>query len=993
MEQNLITDNNNFVKKPDSQDVLTALKELRIKNLHRVIVATLNVNSISGKFDQLKTLVTGNIDILVITESKLDASFPDAQFIIDGYSEPYRLDRNRQGGGVLIYIREDIPSKKLTRHVFPNDIEGLFIEINLRKCKWLLMGSYHPPSQTDQYYFDSVAKALDIYSDYYEKFLLVGDFNAEETEPCLSTFLYEYEAKNLVKNKTCYKNPENPSCVDLFLTNSRNSFQNTTVISTGLSDCHKMPVTVLKMTFDKAKPKKMMYRDYKNFEEHKFKEELNNALSECITYKEFENNFVRVLQNNAPLKKKYVRANHAPYMTKALRKAMMKRSELETRYYKTRLISDKIFYKKQKNFVSRLYKKERKAYYKNLDLKNLVDNKNFWKNIKPFFSDKGPRTKKITLVKNGVILSEDQEVSEALNSFFNDAVKSLSIKENVDLLTPTSDLNDPIDIAIKKFEFHPSILKIKEKVRPISFSFNEVDLSDVEKELQNLNIKKVTTFNNIPSKHLKQSSDICSPILLNIINHNIASSSFPEELKLADVTPIFKKDDATCAKNYRPVSVLPAASKVYERLIYKQIAQYFEEHLSPYLCGYRKKFNTQHALVALIERWKTTLDNHGYTGALLMDLSKAFDTLNHDLLLAKLYAYGFSKNAIALVRSYLTNRWQRTKINTSFSSWTELLLGVPQGSVLGPLLFNIYINDLFWINEETDVCNYADDTTFYACDQSLNSLLLRVEHDALLAIEWFECNYMKLNKDKCHLLVSGHKHECIWAKVGQDKIWESAHEKLLGVTIDKNLTFDYHISNICAKAGKKLTALSRISRLMPFEKRKLLMRSFIGSQFTYAPLTWMFHDRRSSNKINRLHERALRIVYKDDTLSFEELLEKDESVTIHVRNLQSLAIELYKVKNDLSPILMKNVFLKKPQERPNLRSQADFFSPQISSVHYGQDSLKYLGPKLWNNIPEDIKSSPTLEIFKTNIKKWKPDCPCRLCKSYIQGVGYVTIFE
>ena len=120
-----------------------------------------------------------------------------------------------------------------------------------------------------------------------------------------------------------------------------------------------------------------------------------------------------------------------------------------------------------------------------------------------------------------------------------------------------------------------------------------------------------------------------------------------------------------------------------------------------------------------------------------MDLSKAFDTLNHDLLAAKLHAYGFSHSALTLIRDYLRNRWQRTKINTSFSSWSELLSGVPQGSILGPFLFNIYINDLFWFNEQTEVCNYADDTTLYACDENLNNVLLKLEHDSLLAIEWY----------------------------------------------------------------------------------------------------------------------------------------------------------------------------------------------------------------------------------------------------------------
>ena len=466
--------------------------------------------------------------------------------------------------------------------------------------------------------------------------------------------------------------------------------------------------------------------------------------------------------------------------------------------------------------------------------------------------------------------------------------------------------------------------------------------------------------------------------------------SFPSKLKLADITPIFKTGDATCAKNYRPISVLPVVSKVFERIMQKQIFSHVDKYLSPFLCGYRKGFSTQYALIELIEKWKKMIDNHGYCGAVLMDLSKAFDTINHDLLIAKLHGYGFDKKSLRLIRSYLTERWQRTKINKPFSSWAELLEGVPQGSVLGPLLFNLYINDLFCVIEQTDICNYADDNTLNACDMSLDNLLRRLEHDSLLAIEWFENNNMKLNEDKCHLLVSGFKHEILWANIGGKQIWESKEEKLLGLCIDRDLKFTTHVSKICAKAGQKLAAISRIAKYMSLEKRRLLIKTFFDSQFDYCPLTWMFHSRKLNNRINDLHYRALRLIYQENSMTFDELLKKDGSVKIHYRNIQKLVIEIYKVKNHLSPIMMHEIF---PERNYSgiMRSQTDFEIPRVNSVNNGLETLRFLGPKVWDLVPTSIKNASSLSIFKNKIKNWTPgNCPCRLCKDYVQGVGYLS---
>ena len=255
----------------------------------------------------------------------------------------------------------------------------------------------------------------------------------------------------------------------------------------------------------------------------------------------------------------------------------------------------------------------------------------------------------------------------------------------------------------------------------------------------------------------------------------------------------------------------------------------------------------------------------------------------------------------------------------------ELLKGVPQGSVLGPLLFNIYINDLFYQLSNTHACNFADDTTLNAFSRSLEELLHNLEYDTHSAIMWFENNFMKLNQDKCHFLISGNINEHLFAKVGDELIWESAEEKLLGVTIDKNLNFNSHLSTLCKKVGQKVTALARIAKLLPFHKRRILLKSFIESQFSHCPLVWMFCSRQMNRKINRLHERALRIVYGDYTSSFNELLKNDKTISIHHRNIHCVATEMYKAKNGLSPSFMNELF--EQNRGPSTRMGNTFVRP------------------------------------------------------------------
>ena len=871
--------------------------------------------------------------------------------------------------------------------------------MNLNKIKLLLFGTYRPPNQDKDYYFNSISKSLDLYLGNYDRFILIGDFNTNDTDQTLIEFNDQYSSKNIVKDPTCFKNMNNPSTIDLIITNNSRSCWNTKTFVNGLSDFHALVVTTLNIKYDKPKPREVLYRDWKNFNLSNFQRDLLVFFSSgCVDYNTFETMFLSTLNLHAPFKKKTIRGNHAPYMNRQLRKAIMKRNELQTKYYRTKSDQDHDIFKRQRNYVSRLYKKVRIQYYNNLDNKVLLDNKKFWKYIKASFSDKVNGGQKITLVSGNNIISNDKQQTETFMTFFSEAVEKLEINENKYLLNNNYETQGEIENIISTFKYHPSILEIQKMVCiNEQFKFNQVKEDEVLEQLTNIDGKKATTFQNIPCKTLKENAEVCSPILTRIINNEFIKSTFPSKLKNADIIPIFKRDkmkrkDATDVKNYRPVSVLPSTSKVFERLMQKQMVNFINDKLSPYLCGYRKGYSAQHALISMIEHWRSTLDRKGYAGAVLMDLSKAFDCINHDLLIAKLHAYGFGIDSLKMIKDYLSNRKQRVKINTSFSTWSDLLLGVPQGSVLGPLFFNIYLNDLFWTKEYTEVYNLADDTTFYSGDMELNELIRQLEHDSLIAIEWFESNYMKLNTDKCHLLLAGHKHEHIWAKIGNDNIEESMHQRLLGVTIDNKLRFNTHIIDICKIAQQKLSALIRHSHILNFEKRRILLKSFIESQFGYSPLVWMFHDRGVENKINRVHERALRCVYRDDISTFDELLKKDNSFTIHHRNIQTMSIEMFKSKHNFGPSLLNKIFPINVNFNPNLIHSSEFKRPNVNTVHFGKDSLSYFGSVIWDLIPQNIREIDDLNRFRNAIRNWKPNgCPCRLCQIYISRLGYTNV--
>ena len=343
------------------------------------------------------------------------------------------------------------------------------------------------------------------------------------------------------------------------------------------------------------------------------------------------------------MKRRYVRANNSPFMNEILYKAIMAQSKLRNKFLKLKTIESREAYKRQRNYCVSLIRKTKKRFYENLSPNLITDNRKFWKQVKPFFSDKTPINNNITLIEGNEIVTDPSACAEILNNFFVNSIKTLDIDRGLHTVN-TEIIVDPVEKAIEVFKSHPSIIRInQEGFAPNNFSFQYVTENDISLVIKNIDASKSYQKENILPKLLKDNDDICALVIYNDMNQNISKGQFPSNLKHADISPIFKKIERLLKVNYRPVSILPTLSKVYENNLYPQMYVYFNSIFSKYLCGFRKGHSTQHCLLFMLETLKNTLDKGQKTGILLTDLSKAFDCISHELLIAKLYAYGFSK--------------------------------------------------------------------------------------------------------------------------------------------------------------------------------------------------------------------------------------------------------------------------------------------------------------------------------------------------------------
>ena len=587
-------------------------------------------------------------------------------------------------------------------------------------------------------------------------------------------------------------------------------------------------------------------------------------------------------------------------------------------------------------------------------------------------------------------ISRPAAVCNAFNDYFSSIASSFG--NNDDALKEFED----IESILAAHSDHPSIRCIQENfANSMPFDFTEITVENMRSLIREMDPKKGAGFDNIPPKILKIASDELAEPMAALLNDSIRNSEFPGDLKMSELSPLFKNKDSLYRGNYRPVNILPCISKLFEKVYADQLRKHFDDILSSLLAAFRKNYGCQHVLIKLIEDCKIALDSREYVGLVLTDLSKAFDCLPHRLLLCKLYNYGLSKKACQLIRSYLDNRKQRVKIGCERSTWSSIYKGVPQGSVLGPILFNIFMNDILYkFKEKGMIYNYADDNTICARDPNPQILKTKMEYYAEMAIKWFEANYMKANPSKFQTMIikSGQSDSAMSIDICGEKIEGVNHVKLLGVNIDHNLNFDQHISIICSKASTKIKALGRIARYLTQECRRNIYCAFILPNFIYCCTVWHFCSKSSTLKLERVNKKALRIVLNDYNSSYSDLLHKACQTSLYISRIKAIAIEMYKCKFHICPEFVEG-FFSTQQHSYSLRGGEKLNQPIVNTNKYGLHTFRYEGAKIWNEMPLHIKSANDLDEFKAKIRQWSgPRCICGSCTlCNINALWYMTI--
>lgn len=468
--------------------------------------------------------------------------------------------------------------------------------------------------------------------------------------------------------------------------------------------------------------------------------------------------------------------------------------------------------------------------------------------------------------------------------------------------------------------------------------------------------------------------------LFYIFSKCINKSIFPDDLKIAKVIPIFKAGDSTGVGNYRPISVLPIFSKILERIIYNRIYSHLNKHnlLFSRQFGFQKNTSTEHAILQLADDIIKGFSKGEVTLGIFIDLSKAFDTVNHEILLQKLEYYGITNKTHKLLKNYLKNRKQHVSYdNDKLSEALNIICGVPQGSILGPLLFIIYINDLYKASSKLFNVMFADDTNLFKSGKNVQDLFVEMNLELQKISLWFKANKLSLNvsKTKYSIFHSQYQKKKIPStlpklQIDNTEIKRDKVTKFLGIYIDENLTWKHHIDTICSKISRSIGILYKSRNLLPKYLLKQLYFSFVHSHLSYGNIAWASTNKTKLLKLYRKQKHAIRVITFEDRLTpSKPLFEELKIQTLMEINIYQNLCFMFKCKIGLSPRIFHNLYTEKLSGKYNTRSKQ--LKEPIIKTKYEEFCISYRAPHLWNKITPLILESTeiySLNVFKSKVK-------------------------
>ena len=929
-----------------------------------------NVNRMSNKFEEIRynLLYSENPpDIIGCCETFYNEHITDNEIQINNYITQRKDRTHTGGGGWAVYFSENLHFERKIN--FENEnLETMWFEVKPNyKKSFLLCFVYRPPQSVVNWINlmeEEIAHAI----NYNPDITLMGNFNFDFL--CQSkvprrwvNMLETYNFQQIIKDPTRVTATSKTLLDHIYVTNSE-TVHESHVIKYPISDHFPIGMTRKEQVCHKKHTHTTIsYRNFKKFDEKSFVNDLSKAPFHFIEYENDPSVCLQlwydllnsVLDKHAPIVSKRVKKDVQPawYTSDIIHARRMR-----DKYHNLGLWGE---YKYWRNRTNQILDNSKQKYYSNI-VKESKDVKTLWKCIHSFNPSHPVRPHEL-LKENNEKTKNIQEITNIFNDFFTTCVQKLR-----DDKSPTVFNSD----KLRQFVEHK--MPSNEK-----FTIPPVKISDLMLEINKLDGNKSAGSDNIGPRILK----LCSPYIVSsltyIFNKIIDSGIFPDFLKNAQVSPIYKDGERCLATNYRPISVLPTISKLLEKHISKHMYKFLSKHnlLHPAQSGFRPGHSCQTALINIVDKWLEAMDNGNVNIAVLLDLKKAFDVVDHEILLKKLNIYGCNDSTLCFFKSYLSGRTQQVKIGNTKSKKLYVCYGVPQGSILGPLLFILYINDLplYIKNSASDM--YADDTTIHLCGRDLKTLECKMQADLFEIQKWCDNNNMFINCNKTKCMVIGTRQNCNARAndpvlyINDNILQNSPCEKLLGVKIDSHLCWGKQVDLVCSKISSRIYLLSKIKKFLNLESRKLYYSGFILPLMDYCCVIWGNCYTENLNRILKLQKRAARLILDADPLApSAPLFQKLGWMRIEDRILYHKCILIFKCLQNNAPSYLKEKISLVSENNPyQLRNviNGDLKVPMVRNELY-KKSFSYSGPYIWNNLPNSIRSVKTISAFKEKLK-------------------------